>query len=135
MNKPFNAALIKPISQSAEFGESGNRRSGRAMLVDGIVRQIALYKDPTKEGSRWFTIGKSEVALALKLGNKPIKILGEERKVAVPLDAFEAAMLHYKAETEAGKLDAAIKEVETALDARREKASATRAKNAATKAS
>ena len=123
----FDPKLIVPASKSAEFSGTDTARTAKHILLDGISNQIALFKDPKKEGRRWFQVGKTEVAISLRVNNKPLAILGTETKVAVPIDQFEAAMGYYKEEIEKGTLDAKLAEADKGIATRREKMKQTRA--------
>ncbi|GFE72395.1 hypothetical protein [Novosphingobium sp. TCA1] len=134
MTKPFNPSMIVPASKSKEFNATPDeKRTAKTILIDGIKRQIELSKDVKAEGKRWFVVGKEETAISLRVNNKPIKIVGEETKVTVPNEHFEAAMTHYKAEIEKGAFDAQLADADKAITARRTKLKATRAANKAAK--
>lgn len=123
----FNPAMIVPAAKSAEFAGAGdNERNAKAILLDGITKQIALFKNPNESGRRWFTIGKSETKITLRVNNQPIKLVGDETSVVVPSEHFEAAMNHYAAEIKGGKMDAALVEADKGIATRREKLRATR---------
>lgn len=123
----FNPSMIVPVSKSAEFAAEDNGRTAKHILLEGIDNQIALYKEPTKNGRRWFTIGKQEVSLTLRVNNKAFPLLGEETKVAVPIAHFEDAMLHFKSEVEKGAFDKALVTADEGIATRKEKLRATRA--------
>lgn len=124
----FNPAMILPASKSTEFAEGANQeRTAKAILLDGIKRQLDFYANPSKEGRRWFTLGQKEVALTLRIGNKPLKLNGEETKVVVPTEHFSAAMKHFASEVEKGSFDAQLKDAEKAMGERKEKLRKTRA--------
>lgn len=127
----FNPAMIVPASKSTEFAVTEQGRTPKTILLDGITKQLKLYKEPKVEGRRWFTVGAKEIALTLRIGNKPLKLAGDETKVVVPADQFEAAMKHFEGEVKAGKFDAELKAAEKAMDDRRTKLRSTRAKKAA----
>lgn len=130
----FNPAMIVPASKSKEFNAAPDaKRTARIILLDGITRQIELHKNVNADGKRWFVVGKEEVALTLRVNNKPIKIVGEETKVVVPADQFSAAMEHFSKEVEKGSFNAQLAEADKAIDARRTKLKATRAANRAAK--
>jgi len=123
----FNPAMILPTARSAEFADAGEqKRSAKTILIEGIVKQIDFYANPTKEGRRWFVRGQKEVCLTLRIGNKPLKLNGEETKVVVPAEHFDAAMNHYKSEIEKGKFDAQLAEADKGMEERRDKLRATR---------
>jgi len=123
----FNPAMIVSAAKSAEFaGEANQDRTAKAILLDGIKRQLDFYANPTKEGRRWFVRGQKEVCLTLRIGNKPLKLNGEETKVVVPAEHFDAAMNHYKSEVEKGKFDAQLAEADKGMEERRDKLRATR---------
>jgi hypothetical protein len=92
----FNPAAIKPASKSTEFGQSGNTRAAKDVLLAGIDAQLALYKDVSAEGRRWFTVGKSETLVTLRYGNKALVLKDGEKSVTVPNDQFEGAMAYFK---------------------------------------
>ncbi|QDC38693.1 hypothetical protein [Sphingobium fuliginis] len=124
----FNPNMIVSAAKSAEFaGEANQDRTAKAILLDGIKRQLDFYANPTKEGRRWFVRGQKEVCITLRIGNKPLKLNSEETKVVVPAEHFEAAMKHYAGEVEKGTFDAQLKEAEKAMGVRKDKLRKTRA--------
>jgi hypothetical protein len=130
----FNPALIKPASQSTEFAvEPDAKRTAKVILLEGIDKQKALFADPKLDGRRWFTVGKVEVAISLKVANRPLKLIGDEVRVAVPLANFDDAMAFYKAEVEAGKFDEQLTTLDGLREARTNKLRATRAEKKAAK--
>jgi hypothetical protein len=123
----FNPSMIVPAAKSAEFAGAGeNERNAKSILLDGITKQIALFKSPNENGRRWFTVGKTETKLTLRVNNQPIKIVGDETSMVVPSEHFEAAMNHYAKEIKDGKLDAALEIADKGIATRREKLRATR---------
>lgn len=118
----FNVANLKPASKSTEFA-SGNSaaRSAKAVLLAGIDNQLALYKDAKKEGRRWFTVGKTEIAFSLRYQNKALKLFGEEKVVTCPVDQFEGAMAHFRKEVEKGAYKDQLTVMEAAGSNRLEK--------------
>jgi len=130
----FSPNMIVPASKSTEFAAGGSQeRSAKTILLEGIKRQLDFYANPTKEGRRWFVRGQKEVCLTLRLGNKPLKLNGEETKVVVPADHFEAAMKFYADEVEKGKFDGQLKAAEVAMGERKDKLRKTRAEKKAEK--
>ncbi len=124
----FNPSMIVPASKSNEFAQSAqSERSAKTILLEGIERQVKLYKDPKADGRRWFTVGEKEIAISLRVNNKPLPIVGTETKVAVPVAHFEDAMKHFASEVKAGKFDAALADADKAIASRREKLRKTRA--------
>jgi len=123
----FNPSMIVPVAKSAEFAsDNGQERNAKSILLDGITKQIALFKNPSENGRRWFTIGKTETKITLRVNNQPIKIVGDETSVVVPSEHFEAAMNHYAKEIKDGKMDAALVEADKGIATRREKLRNTR---------
>lgn len=124
----FNPTLIVPASKSKEFaGEAdAGKRTARNILLDGIDKQIKLFKDPKADGRRWFVVGTNEVALTLRINNRAIPLAGEEVKVAVPVAHFEDAMNFYKSEVQAGTFDALLNAADERREARLTKLRATR---------
>ena len=60
----FNPNMIVSAAKSAEFaGEANQDRTAKAILLDGIKRQLDFYANPTKEGRRWFVRGQKEVCI------------------------------------------------------------------------
>ncbi|WP_066864492.1 hypothetical protein [Sphingobium sp. TCM1] len=130
----FNPSMIKPASKSAEFATAEQGRTAKSILIDGIAKQIKLFSNPKEDGRRWFVLGQKEVALTLRVNNKPIKLIGDETKVVVPVEQFEAAMNHFRAEVEKGNFNAQLEEADKGIATRREKLRSTRAaKKTATK--
>lgn len=124
----FNPSMIVPASKSNEFAQSAQlERSAKSILLEGIERQLKLYKDPKADGRRWFTVGEKEIAISLRVNNKPLPIVGTETKVAVPVAHFEDAMKHFASEVKAGKFDAVLADADKAIASRREKLRKTRA--------
>lgn len=125
----FNPSMIVPVSKSAEFAAFEQGRTAKTILIEGIAKQVKLFRNPKEDGRRWFTLGQKEVALTLRIGNKPLKLSGEETKVAVPVEHFEGAMQHFKSRVEAGDFDAQLTVAEKAMEDRRTKLRTTRANN------
>lgn len=126
----FNPNMIVPAAKSSEFAKAGEQgRTAKAILIDGINKQIELWKKPNEAGRRWFQVGQKEVCLTLRVNNKPLPIVGNETKVVVPMDHFEAAMAHLKGLVEKGDMDAVLAEADKGITARREKLRETRASN------
>lgn len=124
----FNPNALKPASQVEEFAKEGNApRTAKAVVLDGIKKQLALFKDPTAEGRRWFTSGKTHTAFTIRVSNKPLKLKGEETKLAVETKEFEAALDYFAKEIEAGKFDQQLDAATVAMEARKTKMKATRA--------
>ena len=130
----FNPSMIVPASKSAEFAKAGEQgRSAKSILLDGIAKQIKLFSNPKEDGRRWFVLGQKECAITLRVNNKPIKLVGNETKVVVPVDQFEAAMNHFKAEVEKGSFNAQLEEADKGIATRRDKLRETRASKKAEK--
>ncbi|MEC3910084.1 hypothetical protein U5A82_06220 [Sphingobium sp. CR2-8] len=124
----FNPTSLKPASQIAEFADkAAGARTAKAVVLDGIKRQVALFKDPKVEGRRWFTSGATHTAFTIRVANKPLKLSGAETKLAVETKDFEAAMDYFAKEISTGKLDAQLDEATAAMDARKAKMKTTRA--------
>jgi hypothetical protein len=123
----FNPAAIKPASKSTEFGQTGNTRAAKDVLLTGIDAQLALYRDPKAEGRRWFTIGKSETMLTLRYGNKALVLKDGEKSVVVPNDQFEPAMAYFKEQVGKDAYADQLTELEKGRAARTDKMRATRA--------
>ncbi len=119
-------------SKSAEFN-SEVVKTPKTLLAVAIDKQIQLYKKPSEEGRRWFTIGDKEVALKLKFANKAIPLVGNEETVVVPRDQVEAAYLYLKEQALAGKYDAPLAELAKSREDRTSKMRATRAAKKAEK--
>jgi hypothetical protein len=129
----FDPKLLVPASKSREFNGSAVVKSPKSILVAAIDKQIGLYKKPSEEGRRWFTLGDKEVAIRLKFANKAIPLAGDEDIVVVPRDQFEAAMLYYKGEVEKGVFDKPLEELAKGREARTSKMRETRAAKKAAK--
>ncbi|MEV5031005.1 hypothetical protein MRBLMC3_000159 [Sphingobium sp. LMC3-1-1.1] len=128
----FNPSMIKPASKSTEFAAAvETERSAKTILLEGIAKQIKLFDNPKEDGRRWFTMGQKEVCLTLRVNNKPIKLVGDETKVVVPVEQFGAAMDHFKAEVEKGSFGTQLEEADKGMNVRREKLRTTRAANKA----
>ena len=123
----FDPKFIVPASASKEFQGEKIKRTAKDVLLDGIKRQLELFTDPKADGRRWFTVGKQEVALSLRVGNKPLKLVGEETKVVVPLAMFEEAMKHFSDRATAGEFDPQLVSIGAAMESRSVKISASRA--------
>lgn len=129
----FNPAAIKPASKSTEFGQTGNTRAAKDVLLAAIDAQLALYKDPKTEGRRWFTIGKSETMLTLRYGNKALVLKDGEKSVVVPNDQFEPAMAYFKEQVGKEAYADQLTELEKGRAARTDKMRATRAEKKSAK--
>ena len=128
----FSPSMIKPASKSTEFAATvETERSAKTILLEGIAKQIKLFDNPKEDGRRWFTMGQKEVCVTLRVNNKPIKLVGDETKVVVPVDQFGAAMEHFKAEVEKGSFKTQLEEADAGMNARREKLRKTRSEKKA----
>jgi hypothetical protein len=129
----FNASVIRPASKSVEFALSSTpgKRTPKEVLLLGIAKQIALFKEPKLEGRRWFKAGKSEMAFTLRYSNKPLVLVDDETQVVVPTEQFEAAMKYYQGEVTKGTFDAQLEKLGLLVDARKLKMAKTRAANKA----
>ena len=124
----FNPNALKPASQIEEFANAGNApRTAKGVVLDGITKQLALFKDPKADGRRWFTSGKTHTAFTIRVANKPLKLKGEETKLAVETKDFEAALDYFAKEIEKGTFDGQLNAATEAMNARKEKMRATRA--------
>jgi hypothetical protein len=123
----FDPKLLVPASKSKEFNGAAVTKTPKSILAAGIDKQIALFKKPSEEGRRWFTLGDKEVAIRLKFANKAIPLAGNEDTVVVPRDQFEGAMLYLKGEAEKGAYDAPLAELAKGREDRTNKMRATRA--------
>lgn len=124
----FNWNSVKPAGQVEEFAEKAvGRRSPQDILIENIDRQLDLFDDPKEDGRRWFTSGKTHTAFTIRFANKPLKLRGEETKMAVETAQFPDAMQYIKEQVKKGAYDAQLAEFEKLLDKRREKAAETRA--------
>ncbi|WP_242152556.1 hypothetical protein [Sphingomonas sp. BAUL-RG-20F-R05-02] len=130
----FDPKNLKPAHTVAEFADSAqSQRTAKAVVLDGIKKQLALFKDPRVEGRRWFTSGASHTAFTIRVANKPLKLSGEETKLAVETKDFEAALDYFAKEIAAGKLDEQLNAATGAMEARKDKMRTTRAAKKASK--
>lgn len=123
----FNPNIIKAASKSVEFGEQRNVRSAKDVVLQGISRQLELFKDAKAEGKRWFVIGKSETLLTIRYSNKALVLKDGEKQVAIPNGQLEAALEYFKGEVAADKYADQLAVMEKANEGRRDKMRATRA--------
>jgi len=129
----FNPNALKPASQVAEFADKSGARTAKQVVLAGIKKQLALFKDPKAEGKRWFTSGATHTAFTLRVQNKALKLQDDETKLAVETKDFEAAMDYFTKQIEAGALDKQLDEATKAMEVRKEKMATTRAAKPKTK--
>jgi hypothetical protein len=125
----FNPSILKPASKSIEFSAvaSSTKRTPKDVLLAGIGNQLTLFKEPKKDGRRWFQSGKSETAFSIRYSNKALVLVENETKVVVPTAQFEGALAYYKGEVIKGTFDLQLAELAKGVDARKVKMAVTRA--------
>jgi hypothetical protein len=122
--------MVKPAHQVEGFQKTATNkaRTPSAVLASTIDKQIELFNKPRSEGRRMFKIEGENVAFTVRYANSPLKLLGEEKEVAVPKDKFVEVLTAIKADVEKGAFNAQLEEMEKQVKARSVKMSETRRK-------
>ena len=95
---------VKPASEFADFKKAGARtpKTAAEVVAAAIDRQIELFNKPREEGRRWFEVKGDNVAFSIRYANSPLKLVGEEKLVAVPKAQFVEVLTAIKADVEKG---------------------------------
>lgn len=122
--------MVKPAHQVEGFAKSNaaKARTPRAVVAQTIDKQIELFNKPRQEGRRMFRIEGGNVAFTVRYANSPLKLLGEDKEVAVPKDKFVEVLNAIKADVEKGAFNSQLDEMEKQVKARSLKMGETRRK-------
>ncbi len=122
--------MVKPAHQVEGFQKTGanKARTPAAVVAATIDKQIELFSKPRQEGRRMFKIEGENVAFTVRYANSPLKLLGEEKEVAVPKDKFVEVLNAIKADVEKGAFNEQLTALETQVKARSAKMGQTRRK-------
>ncbi|WP_336868404.1 hypothetical protein [Sphingomonas sanguinis] len=119
--------VVKPAHQVEGFAKSkGVARKATSVVAAGIDKQIDLFNKPKAEGRRTFRVEGDNVAFMIRYANSPLKLVGEEREVAVPKAQFVDVMNAIKADVEKGAFKDQLDAIEKAIKARSAKMGETR---------
>lgn len=126
--------LVKPAHQVAGFEKSkkvGAARTASAVVAASIEKQIDLFNKPRNEGRRTFRVEGDNVAFMIRYANSPLKLVGEEKELAVPKAQFVEVLKAIKADVEKGEFKDQLDKIEAQVKARSARMGETRkAKNA-----
>lgn len=122
--------MVKPAHQVEGFKKAAlnKSRTPSAVVAATIDKQVELFSKPRAEGRRMFRIEGEHVAFTVRYANSPLKLLGEEKELAVPKDKFVEVLNAIKADVEKGKFNAQLDELEKQVKARSAKMGETRRK-------
>lgn len=120
--------MVKPAHQVEGFAKSNvaKARTPSAVVAQTIDKQIELFNKPRQEGRRMFRIEGENVAFTVRYANSPLKLLGEDKEVAVPKDKFVEVLNAIKADVEKGAFNSQLDEMEKQVKARSLKMGETR---------
>lgn len=120
--------MVKPAHQVEGFSKSAvnKSRTPAAVVIATIDKQIELFNKPRMEGRRMFRIEGENVAFTVRYANSPLKLLGEEKEVAVPKAQFVEVLNAIKADVEKGAFNAQLEQMEKQVKARSAKMGETR---------
>lgn len=125
--------MVKPAHQVEGFAKaaSAKARTPVAVVSATIDKQIELFNKPKAEGRRMFKIEGDNVAFTIRYANSPLKLLGEEKEVAVPKAQFVEVLNAIKADVEKGAFNDQLESMEKQVKARSAKMGETRRKKPA----
>ncbi|WP_052742658.1 hypothetical protein [Sphingomonas sp. Ag1] len=120
--------MVKPAHEVEGFskGNVAKARTASAVVAQTIDKQIELFNKPRQEGRRMFRIEGENVAFTVRYANSPLKLLGEDKEVAVPKDKFVEVLNAIKADVEKGAFNPQLEAMEQQVKARSAKMGETR---------
>jgi hypothetical protein len=121
--------LVKPAHQVEGFEKSkkaGAARTATSVVAATIDKQIELFNKPKAEGRRTFRVEGDQVAFMIRYANSPLKLVGEEREVAVPKAQFVEVLNAIKADVEKGAFKDQLDKIEAAVKDRSKRMGETR---------
>jgi hypothetical protein len=123
--------IAKSASSSPAFKDDLKTipKSANEVLQASIDKQLILVADPKKEGKRWFTIKGESAKLTIRYANKPLKLLGDETAIVVPVKSLKQVFEGIKADVIKGDFNAQLEAAEKVVKARTTKMAATRRSN------
>jgi len=124
--------IVKPAHTVEGFSKAagGKARGAADVLVASIDKQIELFKKPNTEGKRWFTLEGDNVGFTIRYANSALKLVGEEKQMAVPKAQFLDVMAGIRADVAKGDFKAQLDTIEGKVRDRSKRMSETRKKAA-----
>lgn len=113
--------MVKPAHQVEGFEKAkktGAARTASAVVAATIDKQIELFNKPRTEGRRMFRIEGDNVAFMVRYANSPLKLVGEEKEVAVPKAQFVEVLNAIKADVEKGAFKDQLDAIEATVKSR-----------------
>lgn len=120
--------IVKPAHTVEGFNKAagGKARGAADVLVASIDKQIELFKKPNTEGKRWFTTEGDNVGFTIRYANSALKLVGEEKQMAVPKAQFLDVMAGIRADVAKGDFKAQLDTIEGKVRDRSKRMSETR---------
>lgn len=113
--------MVKPAHQVEGFEKAkgaGAARTASAVVAATIDKQIELYNKPKAEGRRMFRTEGENVAFMIRYANSPLKLVGEDKELAVPAAQFVDVMKAIKADIEKGAFADQLAKIEEQVKSR-----------------
>lgn len=113
--------IVKPAHQVEGFEKTkkaGAARTASAVVAATIDKQIDLFNKPRSEGRRMFRIEGDNVAFMIRYANSPLKLVGEEKELAVPKAQFVEVLNAIKADVEKGAFKDQLETIEAQVKSR-----------------
>lgn len=113
--------IVKPSHQVEGFEKAkgaGASRTAAAVVMATIEKQVELYNKPKAEGRRMFRTDGENVAFMVRYANSPLKLVGEEKELAVPSTQFVAVLNAIKADVEKGAYKDQLETIEAQVKSR-----------------
>jgi hypothetical protein len=120
---------VKPAHTVEGFAKAkaaGSARTASAVVMASIDKQIELFGKPKAEGRRTFRVEGDNVAFMIRYANSPLKLVGEEKELAVPQAQFVDVLKAIKADIEKGAFKDQLEAIEKQVKSRSERMGETR---------
>lgn len=120
--------IVKPAHTVEGFNKAtaGRARGASDVLLASIDKQIELFKKPATEGKRWFTVEGDNVGFDIRYANSALKLVGEEKRMAVPKAQFLEVLAGIRADVAKGDFKAQLDIIEGKVRDRSQRMSETR---------
>lgn len=113
--------VVKPAHQVEGFEKAkgaGAARTASAVVAATIDKQIELFNKPKQEGRRMFRTEGDNVAFMIRYANSPLKLVGEDKELAVPTAQFVDVLKAIKADIEKGAFKDQLEKIEAQVKSR-----------------
>ena len=111
--------IVKAV-EGSDFTASG-KSSPRERFASNLKTQIALFKEPKKEGKRHFEVKGESVKFTARLGNMAVELLPGKKAVVIPSKDFPAVLEAIVEDVEKGQMDAQLNKIAENYSQRRKK--------------